>query len=61
MSLNRNRKLIQRYFKEVWNEGNVDLLDELLTPDYVNHSPGLPNPPLGPDGLKPIVLAMRMI
>src|SRR5688572_3723103 len=59
MSLEDNRKLIQRYFNEVWNEGNVDALDELLTHDYVNHSPGIPNPRPGPADLKPIVLAMR--
>lgn len=59
MSIHHNRKLIQRYFNEVWNEGNVDALDEILTPDYINHSPGLPNPAPGPSGLKPIVLAMR--
>lgn len=59
MSLDHNRKLIQRYFNEVWNQGRVDVLDELLTPDYLNHSPGLPNPRPGPADLKPIVLAMR--
>lgn len=51
--------LITRYFQEVWNEGHVDALDELLTPDYLNHSPSTPNPPRGPAGLKPIVRAMR--
>lgn len=59
MSLDHNRKLIQRYFNEVWNEGRIEVLDELLTPDYVNHSPGTPNPPAGPAGLKPIVMEMR--
>lgn len=59
MSLESNRQLIHRYFNEVWNEGNVDTLDELLSPDYVNHSPGIPNPRPGPADLKPIVLAMR--
>jgi steroid delta-isomerase-like uncharacterized protein len=53
------QRLITRYFEDVWNEGHVDLLDELLTPDYLNHSPGTPNPPGGPEGLKPIVRAMR--
>jgi steroid delta-isomerase-like uncharacterized protein len=51
--------LITRYFQEVWNEGRVDALDDLLTPDYLNHSPSTPNPPRGPAGLKPIVRAMR--
>lgn len=55
----RNRALGERYFEEVWNRGNVDALDELLAPDYVNHTPSTPNPPPGPAGLKPIVLAIR--
>jgi steroid delta-isomerase-like uncharacterized protein len=51
--------LARRYFEEVWNRGRVDVLDELLAPEYVNHTPSFGNPPPGPDGLKPIVLAMR--
>ncbi|SFG28846.1 SnoaL-like polyketide cyclase [Duganella sp. CF458] len=59
MSLQANAQLIERYFEEVWNQGRVDVLDELLTSDYRNHSPGLADPPPGPEGLKPIVLMMR--
>ena len=55
----RNRELGRRYFEEVWNRGNVDALDELLAPGYINHTPSTPNPPPGPQGLKPIVLAIR--
>lgn len=55
----RNAAIGQRYFEEVWNQGRVDVLDELLAPTYVNHTPSTPDPPPGPDGLKPIVLAMR--
>ena len=49
----------RRYFEEVWNLGKVEVLDDLLAPDYVNHTPSFGSPPPGPDGLKPIVLAMR--
>lgn len=59
MSLQANQRLIERYFEEVWNQGKVEVLDELLTSDYLNHSPGLPNPQPGPAGLKPIVLHIR--
>jgi predicted SnoaL-like aldol condensation-catalyzing enzyme len=59
MSLDFNARLIQRYFDEVWNDGQLDVLDELLTADYINHSPGLPNPKPGPADLKPIVVHMR--
>jgi steroid delta-isomerase-like uncharacterized protein len=51
--------LARRYFEEVWNQGKVDVLDELLAPDYVNHTPSVGNPPPGPNGLTPIVLAIR--
>lgn len=54
-----NQRTILRYFDEVWNQGNLDVLDELLTPDYVNHSSSLPDAPRGPAGVKPIVAAMR--
>jgi steroid delta-isomerase-like uncharacterized protein len=58
-SLQHNRQLGERYFERVWNKGEVDVLDELLTADYINHTPSTPNPPRGPAGLKPIVRAIR--
>ncbi|WP_394829636.1 ester cyclase [Pendulispora albinea] len=57
--LAHNREIGTRYFNEVWNQGRVDVLDELLTDNYVNHTPSTPNPPRGPKGLKPIVQAIR--
>src|SRR5690606_20771032 len=45
--------------EEVWNQGQLDVLDELLAPDYVNHSSSMPDAPPGPEGVKPIVAAMR--
>lgn len=53
-------KLIQRYFGEVWSEGKLDVLDEIIAPDYINHSSSIPDPVPGPVGLKPIVAAMRV-
>jgi steroid delta-isomerase-like uncharacterized protein len=57
--ISENRRLIETYFDEVWNKGNVELLNEIVTSEYVNHTPGTPNPKPGPEGLKPIVLEMR--
>jgi predicted ester cyclase len=37
----------------------VDILDEIIAPSYVNHNPGTPGRPPGPQGLKPIALAIR--
>jgi steroid delta-isomerase-like uncharacterized protein len=60
MSIDHVNRLVTRYFEEVWNQGRVDVLDELLTPDYRNHSSSLPDPRPGPADLKPIVAAMRV-
>ncbi|WP_437312817.1 ester cyclase [Sorangium sp. So ce385] len=51
---------VRRYFDEVWSQGRLEVLDELLAPGYINHTPSTPNPPPGPDGLKPIVAAFRV-
>lgn len=34
-------------------------MDEIISPEYINHNPGAPNPTPGPAGLKPIILAIR--
>ena len=59
--LDTNKELITRYFEEVWNQGKLGVLDEIMAPNYINHSPGISNPPRGPEGLKPIVSAIRKL
>ena len=48
-----------RRFWGVWEEGNIDLVDELLAPDYTNHTPASPNQPTGPEGVKGVVAMFR--
>jgi steroid delta-isomerase-like uncharacterized protein len=57
--MHRNERLIRRYFDELFNQGRVDLVDELLAPDYVNHSPGAPDLPTGRAGVAIVVAALR--
>lgn len=59
MKIEENKVLIRRYFEEVWNQGNLDILDEIIDINYINHSPGQPNPERGPKGLKPIIAGIR--
>jgi steroid delta-isomerase-like uncharacterized protein len=59
MKAEQSCHIVTRYFEEVWNEGKVEVLDQIMSPDYINHSPSLPDPRPGPADLKPIVLAMR--
>src|SRR5215208_8519377 len=49
---------MRRYFS-VFEQGNIDLLDELLAPDYVNHTPATPELPTGPEGVKEVVSMFR--
>jgi predicted ester cyclase len=41
-----NKGIMRRIFDEVWNQGQLDAIDELFSPDYVAH--GLP-PQVSPD------------
>lgn len=51
--------VVRRYFEQLFNLGRVELLPELLHPEYVNHSPGSPDLPTGRDGVGIVVQAMR--
>jgi steroid delta-isomerase-like uncharacterized protein len=57
MSSEENREIVRRFWG-VW-EGNIGLVDELVAPDYINHSPGMPGQPEGPEGIKAVVSMFR--
>jgi predicted ester cyclase len=33
-----NKRLVKEFFEEVWNNKNLDLLDEVYSPDFVLHA-----------------------
>jgi steroid delta-isomerase-like uncharacterized protein len=51
VSVEANKALIRRLMDEVVNAGNLDMVDELLAPDFVNHNP-LPGATPDRDGFK---------
>lgn len=53
------RKVIQRYYEELFNEGRVELVEDLLASDYENHSPGSADQSRRRDGVREVVLALR--
>jgi steroid delta-isomerase-like uncharacterized protein len=59
MSVEESNKAIMRRFWAVWEQGNVDLLDELPAPEYVNHTLAAPDLPPGPEGVKEVVSMFR--
>lgn len=55
----RKIAVIRHYFAELFNQGRLELIPELLHPQYVNHSPGSPDLPCGRDGVGLVVQALR--
>jgi steroid delta-isomerase-like uncharacterized protein len=51
MSSETNKAVIRRLMDEVVNAGNLDAIDEIVAPDFVNHNP-LPGASPGRDGFK---------
>jgi predicted SnoaL-like aldol condensation-catalyzing enzyme len=43
MSTDKNKAVVRQFIKEVLGNGNTDLIDELLAPDYMNLSMGATN------------------
>ena len=38
MSTEEPKAIIRRYLDEAWNKGNVDIIDELMVPDYARYT-----------------------
>ena len=51
MGAAENRALIQRFYDEGWNANNLDVYDELVTEDFVDHQ-AIPGLPPGREGFK---------
>jgi steroid delta-isomerase-like uncharacterized protein len=55
-----NEALVRRYFEEIWNKGNLELIDELFTTNFVRHGPvGTEGEVRGLEGFKGLVSSYR--
>jgi steroid delta-isomerase-like uncharacterized protein len=59
MSIEANKALIRRFNEEVWNKGNLDVVNEIFAEDYARHDLRPGNPPAGPEGQKRIAADFR--
>lgn len=59
MSTEDNKALVRRMYEEAINRWNMAVIDELISPNYVAHDPGFPQPVRGPEGLKQYFLVFR--
>jgi len=59
MSTEQNKAISQRIPLEVFSQGRLDVVDEIVAPDYTEHISPPPGIPAGREGLKAIVSALR--
>jgi len=47
-----NKNVVRRLFEEVWNKGNLQVTDDLFTPNYAHHDSSTPDVGRGPESEK---------
>lgn len=57
MTTEQNKANYRRFVEEVWNQGSLDVVEEIASPDVVFHSP--PGTLPGWEGMKQIVASFR--
>jgi hypothetical protein len=48
MMSEHNKRLVRRALEEIYAKGELELADELVHPDFVDHEPAHPEQPTGP-------------
>ena len=56
--LQENKVVVERLL-EAFNEGHLDVVDELVAPDFVGHTPLMPEDMHGPEAVKGFYAATR--
>jgi steroid delta-isomerase-like uncharacterized protein len=52
VSAEANKAVVRRYLEEVWNQGNLAAIDELVAPTFVLHDNPYPDDAPGPAGVR---------
>lgn len=58
MSVNDHKRVFRRIIEEAFNDGRLSILDEVLTPDFADHSPCLQHG--GADALRERITLLRL-
>ena len=53
-----NKALVRRFYDEVSNQGRIEVIDQICTPDFITHSPPSGTEP-NPEGMKQMVGIVR--
>lgn len=54
-----NKTISRRFIEEGFSTGNLAIANEIIAPNFVNHDPGTPPLPSGPEGYKQLVTIYR--
>jgi len=58
MSTEENKAILRRIIAEIWNKGNLAVVDEVMAPNYVSHGDG-GQEIKGPEGFKQMITMAR--
>lgn len=53
-----NKALVHRWTEEIWNQGSMSAIDEIVAADYVHHDPLMPEM-RGAEALKQLLVTLR--
>ena len=59
MSAAENSALVRRFVEEIFNQGNLEVAEEILVPDYQHHDPTTNEFGSGIDGFKQMITIYR--
>jgi steroid delta-isomerase-like uncharacterized protein len=61
MANEEHKAIVRRYYDEIWNKGDVAVIDELMAPEYQNIDPATPNGGIvhGREGMRQLVEGYR--
>lgn len=59
MSTGKKKEIVRRLVETVWNQGEMDVADELIAPNYVYYNPSIKMEVRGPEGYKSFVSVLR--
>ena len=54
-----NKAIVRRWFEELFSRGNLEVVEEIISPEYVLHDPGFPKDIRGTEGFKQFITALR--
>ena len=58
MSVEENKAMFRRTYEELLNRGDLDVADELVSPEFINHE-APPGRDRGPDSMRGLAIMLR--